>query len=70
MSKPQQVVSKPAWNTAPAWAQYLAQDKSGQWWWYENKPQVATGVLVSTGEWERCTSVVDWKETLEERPEE
>jgi hypothetical protein len=26
------------WKMAPAWANWLAQDADGTWWWYENKP--------------------------------
>ena len=28
----------PDWNDAPEWANYLAQDKNGGWYWYENRP--------------------------------
>lgn len=31
-------MSKPSWNDAPEWAKYLAQDRAGSWWWYEEKP--------------------------------
>ena len=29
---------KPSWDDAPEWAQWLAMDESGRWWWYEFKP--------------------------------
>jgi hypothetical protein len=29
---------KPSWDNAPAWANYLAQDDSGHWCWYEITP--------------------------------
>lgn len=29
---------KPDWKDAPEWAQYLAQDGDGDWWWYEQQP--------------------------------
>ena len=29
---------KPAWSDAPEWANYLAMDKNGEWWWHEDKP--------------------------------
>lgn len=29
---------KPSWTTAPSWASWLVQDRSGIWWWHEEKP--------------------------------
>lgn len=29
---------KPNWQDAPAWANYLAMDQTGEWWWYEGRP--------------------------------
>jgi len=30
--------NKPDWKDAPEWAQYLAMDEGGQWYWYEDEP--------------------------------
>lgn len=30
---------KPDWKDAPEWAQWVAMDADGDWWWYENKPE-------------------------------
>jgi len=30
---------KPNWKDAPAWAEYVAQDGNGIWYWLEVKPQ-------------------------------
>jgi hypothetical protein len=30
--------NRPDWKDAPNWANYLAQDKDGSWWWYGNNP--------------------------------
>lgn len=30
---------KPDWKDAPEWAQWLARDPDGEWWWHEGKPQ-------------------------------
>ena len=35
-------MSKPNWSDAPAWAQYLAQDESGAWYWFEGRPKAAS----------------------------
>lgn len=28
----------PSWSDAPEWAKFLAQDRSGRWYWYETRP--------------------------------
>jgi hypothetical protein len=32
-------VSKPDWKDAPEWAQHLAQDANGKWFWFECLPK-------------------------------
>ena len=61
---------KPDWNNAPEWAEYLAQDHDGIWYWYETKPYPG-----STGRWRVAGGLCsyashnsDWEGTLEERP--
>lgn len=27
------------WDEAPEWANYVARDADGEWYWYENKPK-------------------------------
>jgi hypothetical protein len=34
--------NKPDWKDAPDWANHLAQDGNGGWWWYKNKPEPST----------------------------
>jgi len=29
----------PSWKDAPEWANWLAQDEDGSWWWFEVKPR-------------------------------
>lgn len=29
---------KPDWKDAPEWANYLAMDGNGRWWWYLEQP--------------------------------
>lgn len=31
-------MSKPSWDDAPEWAQWMAQDENGEWYWYEREP--------------------------------
>lgn len=63
---------KPSWENAPYWANYLARDKNGNWYWYENEPIGFN----SDDEWicgdgraeiARNESHTDWKQTLEQR---
>lgn len=62
---------KPDWKDAPEWAQWLAMDKNGQWYWYELKPlrAITEWVPQSDSLMVRAVCGDDWKETLQERPE-
>ena len=72
---------KPSWDDAPVWANWLAQDFNGDWWWYEDKP-INDGIIhgfwggVGAGKKiEEATPLLssntadDWRSTLEPRPE-
>lgn len=69
-------MSKPEWKDAPKWAEWLAKDKDGFWWWYEAEPfqlcgkEWVSGVV--GGKVERASRFdsqkTRWKETLERRP--
>ena len=61
---------KPSWDTAPEWANYVAQDERGCWWWYESKPRKGfSNWMEAEG---RAAPVIpenpNWKESLEKRP--
>lgn len=62
-------MNKPSWNDAPEFAEYLAMDSDGTWYWYEFKPEWDgcrwnyTGGVMLAGELEE-----DASETLEKRP--
>lgn len=65
---------KPDWKDAPEWAQYVAMDSDGCWFWYECKPRQSA----FEGEWRRqnetkskaVQQLVSWKDSLQERPKE
>lgn len=64
---------KPEWNDAPDWANYLAMDMDGNWYWYENAPSIegANDDVWSfdQGKIERIEiEYPNWKESLEQRP--
>jgi hypothetical protein len=65
-------INKPSWSDAPEWANYLAMDKDGAWYWYELKP-----VIVHDNQWAqtRLGRIDDaympsdkWRDSLEARP--
>lgn len=67
-------MQKPDWKDAPKWANFVAQDDNGDWWWFESKPQLFEGTwwtgrsgLRVEDSW-LSTDAVDYKESLEERP--
>jgi len=64
---------KPKWNDAPEWADYVAMDVGGAWWWYEFKPAYThsseTWDVIDDG-WARGATPHSLEpiETLEKRP--
>lgn len=63
-------MDKPDWSDAPDWARYLAQDKDGEWWWYEHMPEKCR----ENWQLNRCIGKSEkaykeaWTISLEERP--
>jgi hypothetical protein len=68
-------MSKPSWRDAPSWAQWLAQDSDGEWFWYSEKPSLIpfkagwVPVIGSFCQWARKTpNYQPFTDTLEHRP--
>lgn len=68
--------SKPSWADAPDWAEWLAQDQRGDWYWYQVEPEADLNVDEWCNEGGRLCEAVDcgepnpnWRTTLERRPE-
>lgn len=63
---------KPSWDDAPEWAQLLAMDEDGGWWWFQCPPvQGECMWIASDGGFRRArVSHSDWKDSLEQRPKE
>lgn len=61
---------KPDWNDAPAWANYLAMDITGEWYWYCEKPYFGGDLWgITGGEVQQAFFDEEYTEgTLEERP--
>jgi len=64
-------MSKPSWNDAPQWANWLAMDSDEGWYWYEDEPLIGKfDMWCAQG---RCEPVCDnisysAADTLEKRP--
>jgi len=66
---------KPDWKDAPEWANWLAMDDDGEWYWYEIEPFLAKGY---SGTWYAKSShrqelavsprTLSWKFSKEPRP--
>lgn len=66
---------KPQWPTAPDWAQWLAQDATGRWWWYAAQPHVESTIQGWRNPWGtrvreagQSEAPDSWFGTLEQRP--
>ena len=59
---------KPSWEDAPEWAQWLAMDDDGEWYWYEEKPKRNKFGWMSLTKRVLSTKGVGWDESREQRP--
>lgn len=63
---------KPDWSYAPEWAQFLAQDLDGVWYWYEDEPIIAypgdAGWSYGGRSRKAGLSSSGWDQSLERRP--
>lgn len=61
---------KPDWFGSPEWANYMAMDYYGNWWWFENKPELGNHTWIENGG--RSEELGDlgpyWRDSLEPRP--
>lgn len=65
-------MSRPQWDQAPPWANYLAMDEDGFWEWHELPPRLAGQYgqyWVSAGQTIKASDGgFNWRDSLEERP--
>jgi hypothetical protein len=62
---------KPDWKDAPEWAQYVAMDEDGDWYWYELKPELLDTCWLQSvsGQFDLVRfPFPEWQDSLEERP--
>jgi len=65
-------LAKPSWKDAPEWANYLAMDEDGIWFWYAERPYAGCRTWDSNSIKEEVNALIerlDWQDTLEQRPE-
>ncbi len=62
-------MNTPDWKDAPEWANWLAMDADGRWFWYKDKPEAGHSTFITqTQVWEATPIKPDWKETRQQRP--
>lgn len=66
-------MSKPEWSDAPEWAQWIAQDVTGHWRWYQEKPRMGNfawlpGSMKSQAAGRSGDVEFGWRKALERRP--
>ena len=61
---------KPDWKDAPEWANYLAMDKNGDWYWYAREPELGRVEWLDYARRFQLASErgSSWKDSLEKRP--
>ena len=61
----------PPWSEAPPWAKYIAQDETGEWWWYEKEPVPRKDGWddTTTQSMSQSYKCPNWRDTLQKRPE-
>lgn len=58
------------WQSAPAWAQFLAMNSDGEWWWFEHSPEMGCSLwFTRTGKSELALKrAVSWTHSVSARP--
>jgi hypothetical protein len=60
---------KPDWSDSPSWANYLAQDEDGEWFWSAVNPTHENdGIWYSDWQAHLAQCHRNMRDTLEERP--
>jgi len=59
---------KPQWKDAPDWANFMAQDENGRWFWYSERPlsRVDRWIVSLSGRL-KAVPVINWEDSLQER---
>lgn len=76
VEEPSHIISDvPSWDDAPEWANWLAQDSNGWWYWFEIEPyqEEACWNFGGDEEYDRIRAIdaipnPNWRNTLQSRP--
>lgn len=59
---------KPDWKESPSWANYVAMDSNGQWYWYELEPTLKNKIWREDhGLIQSASAGTSWEDSLESR---
>ena len=61
-------MNKPDWADAPEWAEWLAMDKDGSWYWYSLKPIADSDDWSYAGKIALAYDAPSFYDTREQRP--
>lgn len=79
LAERERLIGKPSWDDAPVWANWLAQDHKGHWWWLDSRPfmmitasewQIISGTIKCIASYGATPAGHDWRHTLEKRPDQ
>jgi hypothetical protein len=65
---------QPNWDDAPEWANWLAQDSSGAWYWHESRLQPyldgehRQNIKTENRRFEKASQSEEWEKSLQQRP--
>lgn len=60
---------KPDWKDAPEWANWLAMDEDGDWFWYSETPLAGGSSWIAGGLFLHAGAAPNWSDSLTRRPE-
>ena len=61
-------MNKPGWADAPEWAEWLAMDRDGSWYWYSSQPMAECLGWGDGGLIRLAAERINHYKTLEQRP--
>ena len=74
LSRRAELQNKPSWGYLPDWANWLAQDEDGEWWFFSEKPKAQSFTFdgqhsgIRADYAKKGEALGDWRDTLEKRP--
>jgi hypothetical protein len=57
----------PDWSQAPEWANYVAMDECGDWYWYSHQPTKGDVEWITLGKQKLASGREHWRDSLQSR---